>query len=536
MDAFTVAEDLSTYDAEGLAQAIADGNAALDELFALDNPTEEQVADAERIADAVQSLEAERDSRVTATADRSARMAALKDRRTDPEPDDEVVEDEPVEASEDDDTEEIPVVVATDKPVKKAAAAIIRRRPEVPETKKAGLTLTAAADVPGFATGSQYADLGTLADAVVSRCRGFAPPQGRPDGQMQQYGVAVLRKEFDPNLIIDRGDDELAVIDRAAKETNLPGGSLTAAGGWCAPSETLYDFCEGESTDGLIDLPEVQVRRGGIRFTEGPSFADLYTDTGFTQTEAQAIAGATKPCYDIECPTFTEVRLDVVGLCIRVPILTNAAYPELIKRIVSGSLIAQQHRVSAAIIAKMVTAAGTAVTPTAIGGSISDSLAALELQAENLRATYRLPLASTMEVVLPWWVRSAIRVDLANRTGVDMLAVSDAQITSYFSSRKLNVQWVYDWQILDPTDEGYPATVDALIYPAGTFIKGVSDVITLNAVYDAASLATNTYTGLFTEEGILVVKRCYQAKLVTIPLCGAGRTGQANITACYSAA
>jgi len=75
----------------------------------------------------------------------------------------------------------------------------------------------------------------------------------------------------------------------------------------------------------------------------------------------------------------------------------------------------------------------------------------------------------------------------------------------------------------------YPTTFQALIYPAGTFIKGTSDVINLNAVYDAASLATNVYTALFFEEGVLVAKMCYESALVTLPICNAGRTGTANL-------
>jgi hypothetical protein len=68
------------------------------------------------------------------------------------------------------------------------------------------------------------------------------------------------------------------------------------------------------------------------------------------------------------------------------------------------------------------------------------------------------------------------------------------------------------------------------MYPAGTFVKGTADVINLSTVYDAASLATNVYTGLFTEQGLLVAKQKFHADLVTLPICNAGRTGAANLT------
>ena len=67
------------------------------------------------------------------------------------------------------------------------------------------------------------------------------------------------------------------------------------------------------------------------------------------------------------------------------------------------------------------------------------------------------------------------------------------------------------------------------MYPAGTFVKGTASVITLNTVYDAASLATNTYTGLFTEQGFLVANRKFGADLLTLPVCNAGRRGALDV-------
>jgi hypothetical protein len=92
------------------------------------------------------------------------------------------------------------------------------------------------------------------------------------------------------------------------------------------------------------------------------------------------------------------------------------------------------------------------------------------------------------------------------------------------------VSFVYDWQVLDETAEVYPATFEALVYPAGTIVKGTSDVINLSAVYDAASLAQNVYTGLFMEQGLLVAKMQYGVDLVTLPICNAGRRGALDVS------
>jgi hypothetical protein len=312
----------------------------------------------------------------------------------------------------------------------------------------------------------------------------------------------------------------------AAKESRLSGGSLLASGGWCSPSETIYSLCDGETTDGILDLPAINVTRGGIRTTTGPQFSDFY-NAGFRQTEAQAIAATVKTCFTISCPPFVETRLDAIGLCIKVGLLQNAAWPELTKRVVSGTLIAQQHKVAADLITGIIAGSG-AVTVADVGSVTGNALNAVGLIATTIREEYRLGMNETLEVVAPEWLREAIRADLAMRTGVDLLAVSDAQIDGYFAARKVRVQWVYNWQQLVDGEEGYPATVKMLVYPAGTWVKGTTDVISLDAVYDAASLSTNDYTGLFVEEGILLTKTCFKSKVVTLNLSAAGITGAAS--------
>ena len=155
---------------------------------------------------------------------------------------------------------------------------------------------------------------------------------------------------------------------------------------------------------------------------------------------------------------------------------------------------------------------------------------------ETQRGLYRLSQSQTLEVLAPHWVKEAIRADLGMRTGVDMLAVTDQQINAYFANRGARVQWLYNWQPLADNAVEYPATVDVVAYPAGTFVKGTSDVVSLDAVYDAASLSVNEFTGLFAEEGLLVMKNCLPSKNIRIPVCSAGRTGAADNVDCYSAA
>lgn len=536
---FDILSNFTEFDDTRLAEYLAEVRTAFDALAELDAPSDAQLDEAETLADHIDALVAVQTARAGAAEDRASRAAALRDRFAeaeagpDGETDEEEGEEEPGSAEDQTEAQEEEAVAASTRvPARVKTLAKKVARPAVPAANPSPIVITAAADVPEFATGSRLDDLVMTGQTVLNRLRGLPEPHGDSEKEdLRYFGAASFRLDFPEDLQINhRTADDMEVLYNAVDEARLPGGSLVAAAGWCAPSETLYDLCGGETTEGLVSVPEVQVNRGGIKYTSGPDFGAIYTAVGFCQTEAQAIAGTAKTCFEVPCPSFTEVRLDVCGLCIKIPILMSVGYPELIQRWMSGSTIAHQHKMNNKVIAAMVTAAGASKTVTAKGSTAIDTVDALALIADGIRSKYRLSQNASMEVVLPFWVKNAMQSDIESRNGG---IVTD--VMALFNERNLAPQFVYDWQDT-PFPAGtapaiaYPTTVQALIYPAGTFVKGVSDVISLSAVYDAASLATNIYTGLFFEEGILVAKLCYEAQLVTVPICNAGRTGASNFT------
>jgi len=60
--------------------------------------------------------------------------------------------------------------------------------------------------------------------------------------------------------------------------------------------------------------------------------------------------------------------------------------------------------------------------------------------------------------------------------------------------------------------------VKVLLYSAGTWVRGSSDIITLDTIYDSVGLGQNNYTALFTEEGWFVAKRGQDSRQVSIPM------------------
>lgn len=544
---FEIPEDLTALKGEDLAAKLKDARDAAKAVNSIvdDEFTDEHLARLEALTDLIDALEAKRVEEADKAEKRAATRAKATAQTAEPEEEEseedasaevaEVEEPEETETVAEEEVEEKTLVTASGT-AKKEKARVVKRAAAAVTTvdipNRDTPVITASADVPGFATGSVLKDLDDVAKGAIERFQ--AMPRGKVGNTQNRYGVAQITKQRSDGLTIENFRSTQDLIQAASVESRLPGGSLTAAGGWCAPSETLYDLCSIESTDGLWDLPEVQVNRGGIQFTKGPSFEDFYAYavTAF-QTEAEAEAGTVKVCIPVECPPFEEVRLDAAYACISAGILTNAAYPELIRRYIEGVLIAQRHAVSARMIAAAEAITGPAIAIPDVWANALSVLHALELVAEGERERFRMSRAATLEVLLPFWVRPALRADLANRTGVELTNVTDAMLDAHFAARGLRVQWLYNYQPLDVTTSGvatdYPDTLETIMYPAGTFVMLTDDVIRLDAVYDSTGLSTNTYTALFAEEGVALANVCHDARRISFDFAVTGLTAAAII-------
>ena len=553
--AFEMPSDLSALTTEDLQALLAEAVAEQQELVAKDD-ADLTDADLERLqalvadGDSITARITEIDAEATARADSIAALRAKV-----PSPEAAPTEEPPAAAAEEPPpTEPVAVVEEVTEPVSEeereavtassaaaraAANAPVIVVPEEPPVVHPITSLVASANVPGFDSGSEYGDMLALSEGFQSRARAF---EGRSDEGWDRYGVAKIKRP-ESEFVLDSNmsaEAQTEVLQRVVDEHRLPGGSLAmssltaAAGGWCAPSETSYDFCPTPMPDDLGSYPEVQIRRGGMRYTKGPDLASLTATWGFLQTEAQAEASTPKVCYEIDCPPFVDVRLEAIGFCITAGLLTNAAYPELVRDVLAKGTILHRLKVDKYIYDKIKAGSGAAINFTEVGSATGDILSALELNAEVIRAKYLLPRSHTVEVLLPSWTRGVIRQDLSFRNGVDLLAVTDSTIASYFAARNISLQFL---RVADPIatsgatiGQAWPTVVNAVMYPAGTWVVGKAPVIDLDTVYDSAGLKLNRYTAAFFEEGILVANTCYGSSLVQITATSAvGETGAANL-------
>lgn len=541
-------EGLDTLTKAELDEAIADGYTVLEEMAANEAPSAEDVAAAKGINDLIAAAEARLGEIVAEETALVDEMAAVRERvqaRKDAEAAAAEAEKEPENPETDVVTEPVvevtePVVEAVESisPAAIAASADAARTalagrksapPKAVDPAKPKVLIRAAADAGVVASGSKLDSLAPVMEIAQHRWSTMSGTDGR-----MSLGVATFATPFTDDLTVDEsmGDEKiLSVVDYAASEKRLPNKSLTAAGGWCAPSETIYDLCPGATTEGMFSLPEISVNRGGIRYTEGPDYGPLFSADNIL-TEAEVLAGTDKTCIEVTCPAFDDVRLDAVYMCVTSPLLTRVGYPELETGFLQQAMVAHQRRISNSLRARVVAAAGTALVAGTLGSIAGGALATVELIAEQQRESRGWSMAETIEAVVPSWFRAALRADYSMRNGIHEQAISDADIASYFAVRGIRVQYIYGWQALPADSVEFPPTVDILIYKAGTFVAGKAPVIKLNAVYDSAMLKENTHIALFFEEGILVLGRCNEAKVVRVPVCVAGRTGIPNVADC----
>jgi hypothetical protein len=561
--------EIADLDRDNLLEARVRARSEIDRLSALaDDEIDAEALEA--VLDHVQAIDARVGEIDTEATERAERLAAVRERAAATadapvEPSAEVVEPAAEPAAEvvaEVEPEPVgePALVASGakRPTARAASAvaptvIIKKEPEVAASRVN--TITAAANVPDFDSGTALDGMDDVAKAFLARIQGLGnggagqaslkPGVYNLSPRAQRFGVARVRSEGTINLDEMTVEQQFAAIEEASKD---PGAAILAAGGWCAPSETIYDLPGYETAAGLISVPEVTARRGGISFTKGPDFMTIFgdADAGFTMTETQAESGSfVKPCYALECPPFEEVRLDAVGFCATAPLLTEAAYPELVRRVLNLLVLGHQRRKSASTISRIAALITNTVDWVEIGAQnsgIADALSAAELNANRIRQALAMDPNATIEGIAPYWMRGAFRNDLSRRLGLtDPFNVSDSDIDSWFALRGISFQYVYDYQMLGTGAlntaggtlnwTGWPSQVEFMMYPAGAYTRLVHDVINIDAVYDHDLLTQNEYTAAFVEEGMAVANTKGFGVKITVGLNYLGAAGFPSIGA-----
>lgn len=409
-----------------------------------------------------------------------------------------------------------------------------------PVVPRAPLAIRASVDIPGVARGDSVTTLEGMAELFHRKARAVTDSRGAET----QHHVATITHQFEHVIDSRNKPVEIEQLLRHITRPELKE-ELVAGGGWCAPSETRYDFFNIACTDGLVDLPTVGASRGGLSWPISPSLADVFDGVAFggfsvafsnasvpwVWTEGDdvaAVTGApTKPCFRVPCPDFDEERLECYGVCVTAGNLTDDAYPEATQNTIQLVMQAHDHAMNGRFLANMAALSAAAVTGGAFAGggpAYSAITNGIALAATDYRARYGMCEDDILEVVIPNWILGAIQADLATRTGTsDLLAVTRSRIEQLFAARNVRVQFVGDWFVRANGQFGnatsmtaWPTSVTLMMYAAGTFIKGNGLTLDLGVVRDSTLNETNDHTAAWSEECHFIAKVGHESRRYTI--------------------
>lgn len=537
-------DSFASYDDDALAEALEGATEAFKAKSAVSSITGKDMEHIRALGAAVKKIKAFQAERTAAAEAAAAEIDALAADVLGLEPEEAAPEADETDPAAETPAEPAEEPVAPAEPVTAAIATrpalnlanIRRRQPAIiPDAPAPKTRITAAVDVPGYTPGAEIT-FDDITAGLTSRANSLKTAGG---------GVGLVisyEHPFQRDLIVtdsSSAPEGTTVAMRAADQRRLPQTNLVASGGWCAPSETLYDLVEVACPDMLWDAPEIQLARGGLRYYKTPSL-DVGALT-WVHTEADDISGATKPCYKIPCPLPTEVRCDAVGVCLEAGILTQRHFPELVEHYLRKSMIAHEIRIRQELFAQAL-ATATPVTLLETFGAVSAVFAAVALQAADMIERHSLCEGTALEVVFPWWSRNLFLSDLARRNGCCISEVSTQDVQDVFSPLGVRIQWARALGPAVPDDIGgatpattWPDAVQFLIYPSGQLQIGRGEEVNLGVIHDSAKFQTNDYTAAFTEECVALVDRSVDTRAVTVPVCPSGATGAQEPLTCPAA-
>lgn len=567
--------DLSTLSDAELSQLHKDAVDEFDRLSEDDGLDATGLAALAALADNIDRVKVETDTRTQAREELEAQRAELKSRVHPAEPEDEGDEGGEGDAEGDD-------AIVDDASAEPALVASGRRKTDVRDVLKSGnklnvrlsqaqrqapqhnglgqfgqTVIVASGDIPGYTPGSRLEDGMSMVKAFQTRSRALAATQALrhmppivdtwydAKGQahfgvvghegdwrtVPRYPVAQLQREYRYKLDDTATPEQAWEVMQAAANPE----ALVAAGGWCSPSEVSYDFYNIVAEDGGLMLPTTGIRRGGMRWPTSPSFGDLASSTGLWHwTETQDIAAATgtgqsgtKTCARVPCAAFNEARLEGEGVCITAGNLTTDAWPEQIANFMRLVNAAHFHRVNSFFINQLIAnSTGVTLNQTASTSPTSNLLADVELQVWDLRTKYAMADTAIVEAVFPSWVMGIIRADLSRRKGWDSpgsaFAITNAEIAAWFTSRGISAQFVQDFDVRAANQLGqssastaWPTQIRFLLYPAGTWVRGNGLTLDLGVIRDSTLNSTNDYTAAWSEEFFLLAKIGHESRVIT---------------------
>jgi hypothetical protein len=305
-----------------------------------------------------------------------------------------------------------------------------------------------------------------------------------------------------------------ALTDTAAK-----GDSLTAAGGFCAPLQVLYDIPVVGDVDRPVRdaLNRVTADRGGITYR--PAISGVAQTGGigiWTTTDDMASPIVPKTCIEIDCPGVVEAEVQAIYQCLTISNMSARFDPEWADAIVKAQNIAYAKKAENELIRQLVVGS-TNVQSKQLLGAVRDTLATLDHVVAYYRNVHRLSQNRNLRFIAPAWLKDMIRTDLVRQMvgdGLQVFAVTDAMIQGWFAARNVAVTWHMDgitpaaWtttptltippQAYSPITAGqvlpgYPDVVSTLLFAEGDWLLMDGGTLDVGVIRDSTLVGENKY-------------------------------------------
>lgn len=398
------------------------------------------------------------------------------------------------------------------------------------EPTRLAVSITAGADIPNTPMGSQLPNMRAVAQALMDRKRAWGNTTG---GDGEKSTVAKFTTSYPEDRVLDDNDingnrkkvDAVLASAMEARDAAIAEHGIVAAGG-IVPSmvENRYElFSFNESTDRPVrdSLLVFNADRGGIRYITPPVIEDVKGSVSLwtIQDDIDAAAnGATKvkPCIRVTAGEEVKVYVEAIPLCLTFGNLQSRTYPELVERHTELAMIWHARYAETRLLTR-IGQLSTAVTTDVQLGAARDIFAAVDTAAAAMRNRNRIDSDAPLRAMFPEWFKNALRVDLIKQLPGDgrdgTFNLADAEINTWFASRKINVTWFIDGeegQILGEQAAGalnaFPATLIWYLFPEGTFLFLDGGELDLGLVRDSTLNGTNDYKiFLETFEGVAKV-------------------------------
>lgn len=501
------------------ADELAEARAALVEL--LRTATAEETRDLEAavaLREAIDSIDAETARATEAQAAEDAEARRLLE-GLDPE-----AETEPETAPEAE-TEPEPVAAANTPARRTTLSAAVRRTSLARGTSDPNRPAHSQVLTLGVAQGERLSPNASLSDVanVFDRAAGRVKTRGA-----REVLVRVEQEYPDTRRLSIGGERHTndRLLDQVIAPAQL---GVAAAGGICDPLPA--DFAHpifGDRDRPIRDaLPRFNAARGGVRFSPAVTLSAVSGSVGVWSIETDESPGETqKNCLVLTCEDEEVAYVDAITACLQVGNFQARFNPEFWRSRLDLLMVAHARLAEQTLYADM-DAASTQVTYGTGEGTIYSVLTAVDKAQAALRSRMRLTNRSVVNVLLPAWVRDALRSDLTRqRLGSapgEHLAVADRIIDTFFTSRNVRPVWSYDLDLFGTQNAGallnYPGgNVEFIVWPEGAFFFLDGGTLDLGTEIIDSTLVRQNNRMAFLETFERAVFRGGESLAVTVPV------------------